>query len=84
DQIGEPDAVRFYQMCFDAMDQLNEVANLLPENADFVRRPSICYASEEADVAKLQKEYETLKKHGFPCDYWDQAQVEENLPFSKP
>lgn len=84
EQIGEPDAVRFYEMCLEAMDQLDEVATLLPVSADFIRRPSICYASVEEDVAKLQKEYETLKAHGFPCDYWDQSTVEANLPFSKP
>lgn len=84
EQIGEPDAVRFYEMCLEAMDQLDEVATLLPVSADFIRRPSICYASVEEDVAKLQKEYETLKAHGFPCEYWDQTTVEVNLPFSKP
>lgn len=84
DQIGEQDAVRFYQMCLEAMDQLEAVATTIPGNADFIRRPSICYASVEDDVAKLQKEFAALTKHGFPCDYWDQSDVEKHLPFSKP
>lgn len=84
DQIGEHDAVRFYQMCLEAMDQLEEVATTIPGNADFIRRPSICYASTPEDVPKLQKEFETLSKYGFPCEYWDQQELESNFPFSKP
>lgn len=84
DQIGEHPAVRFYELCLEAMDQLDQVAGHLSGRADFIRRPSICYASSVEDVPKLQKEFETLSKYGFPCEYWDQQQLENNLPFSKP
>lgn len=84
EQIGEKPAVRFYQLCLEAMDQLEEVALSLPENADFVRRPSICYASEISDVEKLQKEFETLTQFNFPCEYWDANEMAQHLPFSKP
>lgn len=83
DQIGEEEAVRFYQICYEAVYQLKMIAKRLPSAADFIMRPSICYASTEKDVPKLKKEYESLKKHGFPCDYWEQEELSKHMTFSK-
>ncbi|MBU0904783.1 MAG: FAD-binding oxidoreductase, partial [Firmicutes bacterium] len=83
DQIGEKEAVRFYQICYAAVNQLKMVAKRLPSSTDFIMRPSICYASSEEDVPKIKKEYETLKKHGFPCDYWEQEELSKHMGFSK-
>lgn len=82
-QIGERDAVRFYQLCYEAMDDLENITKRLPFEVDFIRRPSICYASDENDVEKIKAEYDTLKKYGFPCDYWGRNEMTEKLPFSK-
>lgn len=83
-QIGEEKAVRFYQLCLDAIDQLEEISNSLESSCDFIRRKSIYYASSESDVAKLQKEYEVLKLYHFPVEYWDRKKIESHFPFSKP
>ena len=82
-QIGEKDAVRFYQLCYEAMDDLERIAKSLPIETDFIRRPSICYASDENDIEKIKAEYDTLIKYGFPCDYWGRNEMAEKLPFSK-
>jgi len=82
-QIGEKDAVRFYQLCYEAMNDLELVAKKLPNEVDFIRRPSICYASDENDVEKIKAEYDTLTKYGFPCDYWGKNEMAEKMPFSK-
>lgn len=82
-QIGEKDAVRFYQLCYEAMDDLERVAKKLPNEVDFIRRPSICYASDENDVEKIKAEYDTLTKYGFPCDYWGRNEMAEKMPFTK-
>ncbi|MFF2755502.1 NAD(P)/FAD-dependent oxidoreductase [Psychrobacillus sp. NPDC058041] len=84
DQIGEQDAVQFYKLCYKAVDDLEKIVDRLQLDADFIRRPSICYASDENDVEKIKVEYTTLKKHGFPCDYLGPNEMEEKLPFSKP
>lgn len=47
DLIGEEDAVRFYKLCLEAVDQLEKTAQPLKDQADFIRRPSICFASEK-------------------------------------
>lgn len=83
EQIGEKEAVRFYQLCYEAMDDLESIAKNLPIEVDFIRRPSICYASDENDVEKIKAEYDTLKKYGFPCDYWGRNEMAKKMPFSK-
>lgn len=82
-QIGEKDAVRFYQLCYESMDYIENIARDLPFEVDFFRRPSICFASDENDVEKIKAEYDTLKKYGFPCDYWGRNEMAEKMPFSK-
>ncbi|AZB41295.1 FAD-binding oxidoreductase [Bacillus sp. FJAT-42376] len=83
DQIGEEKAVQFYKLCQTAVDQLEQVAKTLPQDADLFRRKSICYASTKDDVPKLEKEYEVLKRHGFPVDYWTEEEVAQHMPFKK-
>lgn len=83
DQIGEKDAVRFYQLCYEAMDHLEVVAKSLDEDPDFIRRPSLCFASEENDVEKLKAEYITLQKYNFPCDYLGRNEIASKFSFEK-
>ncbi|MFJ7971632.1 NAD(P)/FAD-dependent oxidoreductase [Psychrobacillus sp. NPDC096389] len=83
DQIGEKEAVRFYKLCYEAVDDIETIVNRLNLDAELIRRPSICYASDEKDVNKIQTEYATLKKYGFPCDYFEQHDIEKKFPFSK-
>ena len=84
EQIGEKDAVRFYQLCLEAMENLKKTAERLPLNPDFISRPSIYYASDENDLKRIRKEYDTLTHYGFPCDFWDEVEIGKHLPFSKP
>lgn len=83
DQIGTEQAVTFYKRCVQAMDELAAVAALLPNEVQFIRRPSICFASKKSDVKKLQQEYDMLHRFGFSCDYWDAAQVAQKLGTQK-
>lgn len=83
DQIGEQDAVQFYKLCYKAVEDLEKIVTRLQLDADFIRRPSICYASDENDVEKIKVEYTTLKKYGLPCDYFGPNEMAEKLSFSK-
>lgn len=83
-QIGERDAIRFYNLCYESVKNLEKVANRLPISSNFIERPSICYASTDKDVEKIKVEYETLKKHDFPCAFWGPEKISQNMPFSKP
>lgn len=64
EQIGERDAVQFYTLCYEAMQDLAKVAT--PLACDFVPRNSIYYASSAEDEPRLRDNFAALTKHGFP------------------
>jgi len=82
--IGEEKAVRFYELCFEAMKDLKDIASSLTEDVQFKERKSLYYASSQTDADKLKTEYAMLKKHGFPVEYLDDNQMKERFGFSKP
>jgi len=84
EQIGEADAVRFYQLCAEAVDALDEVAGTVDAKDVYIRRDSLCFASSEADVSKLKREYEMLTKHGLAAEWLDREALQERYPFDKP
>jgi len=84
EQIGEADAVRFYQLCAEAVDALDEVAGTVDAKDVYIRRDSLCFASSEADVSKLEREYEMLTKHGLAAEWLDREALQERYPFDKP
>lgn len=78
EQIGEEDAVNFYKLCKDALDHIESIANTLPENADFIRRPSIFFASSDDDIEKVKAEYNALNKHQFNVRYWNEEEIKQH------
>ncbi|USB33106.1 FAD-binding oxidoreductase [Paenibacillus sp. YPG26] len=84
EQIGRDKAIRFYKLCEQALTQLQEIAGKLDTPADFIRRNSLYFASEQSHVAPLKKEYDTLAAHGFKVDYWTEGDLRSYYPFSKP
>ncbi|KIL52957.1 NAD(P)/FAD-dependent oxidoreductase [Jeotgalibacillus campisalis] len=84
EEIGEDQAVHFYKLCLEAVDELQQVSGPLTPPVDFIRRPSLYYASDESDVSKLQKEYEMLNKHGFEVEFYDKELIKERFGFEKP
>ncbi|MGM9948573.1 MAG: NAD(P)/FAD-dependent oxidoreductase [Lysinibacillus sp.] len=84
EQIGKKDAVRFYELCKTAVDDLEQLSGTMLNKADFIRRPSVYYASRKKHKKKLQKEFETLLRFGFPVDYWGRLVVEKKMGFDKP
>lgn len=83
-QIGAAKAVRFYQMCKEAIFHLGEVAKTLPFSCEFASRRTIYFASEEKDFSRLVKEYETLERYRLGAELWTRTEIEKNFPFSKP
>ncbi|WP_153722039.1 NAD(P)/FAD-dependent oxidoreductase [Sporosarcina cascadiensis] len=83
-QIGEEQAVEFYRSCKRALEQLQSTAEHMPFDVQFHTRQSLYYASTEADVPKLRREYEALRKHGFPVEFWEREDIESHFSFSKP
>ncbi|WP_313237354.1 NAD(P)/FAD-dependent oxidoreductase [Sporosarcina ureae] len=84
EQIGEEKAVEFYQSCKKAIENLKDVAEHAPFDVQFHTRESLYYASTEEDVARLRKEFEALRKYGFPVEFWEREDIEAHFPFSQP
>lgn len=84
EQKGEQDAVYFYKLCLDAMENLGEIASELPEDPEFRLQKNLYFASSSEDALKLAREYEALKKHHFPVEYLEASQISSRFPFSKP
>ncbi|RXT06303.1 FAD-binding oxidoreductase [Ammoniphilus sp. CFH 90114] len=82
--FGEEKGVRFYKLCQNAVSEIGKLCNKLKIFPDYVSRDSLYYATSIEDVPSLQKEYLTLKKHGFPVRYMKEEEIREKYSFSKP
>ncbi|AYV74092.1 FAD-binding oxidoreductase [Niallia circulans] len=83
ESIGEEDAVRFYKLCFNGMEELKSIASSLHEDVQFVNRQSLYYASTDADVLSLRKEYEMLQKYKFPVEFLEKDMIYKVYGFNK-
>lgn len=82
--FGEEKAVRHYQLCEQAIRDLNSIVPTLPIDVDFVPRNSLYMASCQEDVSLLKEEYAALSKHGFSVEYWTNEHIKEKYGFEKP
>jgi glycine/D-amino acid oxidase-like deaminating enzyme len=84
EQKGEQDAVYFYKLCQNALENLKKIAENLSDDPEFREQKSLYYASTAEDAAKLVREYEALKKYDFPVEYLEPQEIASRFPFSKP
>jgi len=82
--FGAEDGLRVYELCRQAVDDLERICAELPADVQYQRRPSLIFASCEADVPKLRQEYETLAKSGFAVEYLEPERIGARFGFSKP
>jgi glycine/D-amino acid oxidase-like deaminating enzyme len=84
EQKGEQDAVYFYKLCQNALENLKKIAENLSDDPEFREQKSLYYASTAEDADKLVREYEALKKYDFPVEYLEPQEIASRFPFSKP
>lgn len=84
EQIGDTDAVLFYETCLKSMYQLTELATELELGDAYRVTKSIYFASHESDVEKLTKEYEYLKQYDFPVELISHEKLLEEYGIDKP
>lgn len=84
DRIGIENAKHFYKACLDAIEAIGLIASELPRDVNFIRRSSLYLASTEQDLPGLRREYEALKKAGFPVEFWSNQEIVSTFGFSKP
>ena len=83
DQVGKETAVRSYQLCAEAIDQVMALAAVVgPCSA--TPRTSLQFASRRRDVKGLRLEHEMRASHGFETELLDPSQVKDRFGFRKP
>lgn len=81
--FGVERGVRFYRLGQEAVEAICNISTQLVYSPDCIRRDCLYYASSPEDVPGLQEEYETLKRHGFPVQYWDGGTLAKHFSFTK-
>jgi glycine/D-amino acid oxidase-like deaminating enzyme len=84
EQNGEQDAVYFYQLCQNALENLKNIAQNLSTDPEFREKKSLYCASTTEDVAKITREFKALKKYDFPVEYLEPQEIASRFPFTKP
>lgn len=82
--FGEEKGVRAYQLCYDAINTMEQVITKLDTDPEFIRRGSLYYASDKDDVLFLREEYETLQQYGFPVEFFTEEDIKKRYSFTKP
>jgi glycine/D-amino acid oxidase-like deaminating enzyme len=77
DKVGETDAVHAYRRGLAAIDELEAIADSLPDRCGFERVPCLYRASNRWHVRKLRREHECRRHFGFDVDFVDRAALRE-------
>ncbi len=80
-RVGEAGAVRSYQIGLEAVAKFETLTKILGDNCGFERKESLYLASVKADVAKLRKEYDLRRRHGFEVEFLEGSALAERYPF---
>ncbi|MEJ8547297.1 NAD(P)/FAD-dependent oxidoreductase [Brevibacillus borstelensis] len=83
DSFGETNAIRHLKLCREAIDEIETAVGKISRDTEFVRRDSLYYASAMEDVAKLEKDFALLSRHGFSLELLTERQIRQRYPFSK-
>lgn len=82
-QIGKTDAILFYEMCLNAMNELTRINKTINEETDYILKDSIYYASNQEDSKKLKLEYTFLNSCNFPVEFLDEASLKDIYSIKK-
>jgi glycine/D-amino acid oxidase-like deaminating enzyme len=81
--VGEPDAVRAYRICLQALRDIAALDHRLGGGHGFRQTESLQGASRKSHTTRLKREYELRQRHGFDVELWDQRRVHQasSLPY---
>jgi glycine/D-amino acid oxidase-like deaminating enzyme len=81
--FGQDYISRHLQLLIEAINDIEAASMRVDIDFEFTRRDTLYYASCTEDVEKLREEYEFLKRHQLPLDFYNKNQIEARYPFSK-
>jgi glycine/D-amino acid oxidase-like deaminating enzyme len=77
---GRGAAERCYQLCREAIDELEAVAGLHAD-CEFTRRPSLYLARQAGQVPELRREFRARRRGGFEVEFLDRGEVARRYSF---
>ncbi|MFA9560160.1 NAD(P)/FAD-dependent oxidoreductase [Evansella sp. AB-rgal1] len=81
--FGEEYIEMHLQLCREAINEIEDAANIVDIDFEFTRRDTLYYASCPEDIQKLKKEYDFLKKQQFELTYLESNEIEKKYGFTK-
>jgi glycine/D-amino acid oxidase-like deaminating enzyme len=81
DKIGKEKALRAYRLCADSVDEIESLCAQIGFK-DFVRKPTLFYASYKKDAKLIAKEYALHKQAGFSVQLWSKDLIKKRFGFS--
>lgn len=81
--FGEEMSILHTKLCEEAINDIEQSTLAMDINPEFSRRDSLYYASDQAGIEKLQKEYHYLQKHHFQVDLLTKTEIRDRYPFDK-
>jgi len=82
--VGERNAVKSYELCRKAIYDIEAICKKLKPAFDFHLVPSLQIASFKAHTARLKKEFDLRKKHGFKVDWLELPEIKKTFSFEAP
>ena len=81
DMVGYGNAVRSYELCLDAINELEKISTEVCPSKGFIRNSSLQYASKKNDIKVLEKEFLMRKKNGFQVELLSARDVLNDFGF---
>jgi glycine/D-amino acid oxidase-like deaminating enzyme len=83
-KVGQEHAIRSYQLCRDAIYDLQKICKKLKDESLLTLKPSLQYASFDSHRKNLEKEYALRIEAGFEIQWMEQRELKTVFGFNKP
>lgn len=83
EKVGEANAVAAYKDCLKSIDDLEQILKEANVSGDFVRVPTVLFASNQQGLNLLENEYNTRLQHDLPVDFLTSRQLGRKLGIDK-
>ncbi|CZT55824.1 NAD(P)/FAD-dependent oxidoreductase [Solibaculum mannosilyticum] len=80
-QVGMDKAVRAFELCSHALDEMQSLVESLPEDVGFARKDSLLYTDNPQIANILRQEYALRLHTGFPVELVEQPSAREQYSF---
>ncbi|MGP4076839.1 NAD(P)/FAD-dependent oxidoreductase [Halobacillus sp. K22] len=81
--FGDDYVTRHLQLCQEAIDEIEKACSQMEFDAEFQRRETLYYVSQDTDLLPLQRECEWLQERGTPIRWVTEEWISQHYSFTK-